>query len=389
MPGWELINDDEKNALVDIFNRSNGVMFGHGFDQRRNNVFRVREFEAAFAEKMQVKHAIATTSGTMAQYVAMKALGITSVDEVITQAFTFVATVESILELGSNPIIIDVDNTFNIDLEILPNFLNSKTKLIVPVQMLGNQIDVNKLKKIVKDKSIKILEDSCEALGAKLYGKYVGTHFDVGIYSLDFAKTITTGEGGMIVTDDDDLAAYCKEFVDHGHENNPAFPRGRDSRRIRGLNLRMSEIQAAVGLEQLKKLDYIVTRNQENKNLLKSNIDLHDCLQYREILDAKEELADTLIFYFDNKDQARHFVEKYNAAGYFTKNLPDAIDWHFSGTWNHMFKGYELYENSWETEWAHTRNLLARAISIPILVNWDDSEIKIHANTINKILSEI
>ena len=120
MPGWELISKEEKQEVNKIFTLSNGVLFGHGFEKRRRNIFRVKIFEKMFSNFLKTKYSITTTSGTMAQYIAMKALGIKRGDEVITQAFTFVATVESIIEIGAKPIIVDIDETFNmcpIDLE--------------------------------------------------------------------------------------------------------------------------------------------------------------------------------------------------------------------------------------------------------------------------------
>ena len=389
MPGWELINDKEKESILEIFDKSNGVMFAHGFDERRNNIFRVRDFEKKFAKKFGVKHCLATTSGTMAQYIAMKALGIGPGDEVITQAFTFVATVETIIQIGASPILIESDETFNMDLDKLEDHINERTKLIIPVQMLGNQVDMHKLKNIANKYDLPVMEDACEALGASYNGAFVGTHGDVGIFSLDFAKTITTGEGGIIITDNDEIAKYIREFHDHGHESNPEVPRGCDTRSIMGLNLRMSELQAAVGIAQLEKLDYIIDRNRHNKNLLKSLIKHNQNIKFREIIDEDQELADTLIFYFDTTEKATTFVHKYNNKGYFTKNLPDAIDWHFAGTWNHMFVNDKNYKNTWSKQWPITNDLLRRSISIPILVNQSDDEINDQAKVINKILELI
>jgi 8-amino-3,8-dideoxy-alpha-D-manno-octulosonate transaminase len=389
MPGWELIDNKERNEINDIFDKSNGVMFAHGFDDRRNNIFRVREFEKRFAKRFGVKHCLATTSGTMAQYIAMKAMGIGPGDEVITQAFTFVATVETIVQLGATPILIESDETFNMDLDKLEEKINENTKLVIPVQMLGNQVDTDKLKSITSKYNIPIMEDACEALGASFKNSMVGSHGDVGIFSLDFAKTITTGEGGIIITNDDAIAKYIREFHDHGHESNPKVPRGRDTRSIMGLNLRMSELQAAVGLAQLEKLDYIVERNRHNKSLLKSLIINNENIKFRKIVEESGELADTLIFYFNSNKEAQDFVEKYNSAGYFTKNLPDAIDWHFAGTWNHMFVNDKNYKDTWSTEWPITDDLLRRSISIPILVTHKDEDIIAQSEIINSILRSL
>lgn len=220
MPGWEIINHKEKNKILEIFSKSNGVLFAHGFDERRKKIFRVREFEKQVCKFLKVKYCLATTSGTMAQYIAMRALGIKKGDEVITQAFTFVATVEAILALDAKPIIVNIDKSLNMSAIDLEKKISKKTKLIIPVPMLGNPCDMNKILKISKKKKIPILEDACESLGSKYNNKFVGTFGDVGVFSLDFGKVITTGEGGLIVSNKKNIIDYCREFHDHGHQNN-------------------------------------------------------------------------------------------------------------------------------------------------------------------------
>jgi 8-amino-3,8-dideoxy-alpha-D-manno-octulosonate transaminase len=388
MPGYELMGIEEQEQLLEIFKTSNGVLFPHGFDSLRNGRFRVREFEKQFSEKIGCRYTQAVTSGTVAQLVAMKAMGVEPGDEVITQSFTFVATVEAILAIGAVPVIVDIDDTYNMDPTELEKAITIKTKLIVPVHMLGNPASMDEILEIGKRYNIPILEDACEALGATYQGKQVGTLGKAGVYSLDFAKTITTGEGGLIVTDDPQIFRYSKEFHDHGHETNSKFPRGRDTRSIVGMNYRMCEMQGAVGLAQLKKLDFIVSRNREQKVFLKENIK-SDKITYRKITDMEGDLADTLIFNFEEANIANKFLEAYNIAGYGTKNVPDAIDWHFSGTWNHMFANVPKYRDTWKYQWTKTAELLSRSIAVPIYVSTISEELEKHVTIINKILSAI
>jgi 8-amino-3,8-dideoxy-alpha-D-manno-octulosonate transaminase len=388
MPGFELVGNEEKQALNEIFETSNGVLFPHGFVNLRNDRYRVREFEVAFSEKFNCKYTQATTSGTVAQLVAMVSMGIKAGDEVITQSHTFVATVESILAIGAVPVLVDIDETYNMDPIELENAISDKTKLIVPVHMLGNPASMDAILGIGKKHNIPVLEDACEALGAKYNGKYVGTLADAGIFSLDFAKTITTGEGGLVITDNPDIFKYAKEYHDHGHESNPTVPRGRDTRTIPGMNYRMSEMQGAVGMAQLKKLDYIVETSRKNKKFLKDNI-VAEKIKYRIITDEAGDLGDTLIFNFEDSKYAQKFLEAYNKAGYFTKNIPDAIDWHFAGTWNHMFNDVPRYKNTWKTEWAKSAALLARSIAIPIFVKTTQEELEKKVASINSILTTI
>lgn len=388
MPGFEIIGNEEKAALNEIFDTSNGVLFPHGFVNLRNGRYRVREFEAAFSAKIGSKFTQAITSGTVAQLVAMHAMGIKAGDEVITQAHTFVSTVETIIAIGAVPVIVDVDDTYNMDPAELERAITPKTKLIVPVHMLGNPASMDEILAIAKKHNIPVLEDACEALGGSYKGKYLGTIAEVGIYSLDFAKTITTGEGGLVVTDNAAMYKYMKEYHDHGHESNPALPRGRDTRSIVGLNYRMSEMQGAVGIAQLKKLDFIVEKSRENKRFLKTNIDATK-IKYRRITDEAGDLGDTLIFNFEKPEQAQKFLEGFNAAGHSTKNIPDAIDWHFAGTWNHMFTNVPAYRDTWRTQWKRTAELLARSIAIPVYVKSAQTELQKQVEDINAILKNI
>lgn len=388
MPGYELVGSEELKSITEIFETSNGVLFPHGFDGLRNGRYRVREFEKAFSEKIGTGYTQAVTSGTVAQLVAMVSMGIKAGDEVITQAFTFVATVESILAIGAVPVIVDIDDTYNMDPKELEKAITTKTKLIVPVHMLGNPASMNEILAIAEKHNIPVLEDGCEALGAQYNKKYVGTLGRAGFFSLDFAKTITSGEGGLVITNDAAIYKYAKEYHDHGHESNPAFPRGRDTRTIVGMNYRMTEMQAAVVTAQLQKLDYIVMQNRKNKAYLKANIK-SDKITYRRITDVAGDLADTLIFNFRERNQTVAFLEKYNQAGYGTKNIPDAIDWHFSGTWNHMFHNVPAYKETWQTQWARSEELLSRSIAIPIYVKTSEQELQKHVEVINSILDSI
>ncbi len=382
MPGWELINNKEKRELNSIFEKSNGVMFAHAFEKRRNNIFRVRKFEKAVAKFLGTRYCLATTSGTMAQFIAMKAMGIKQGDEVITQSFTFVATVEAILLLGAKPVISNIDDSLNMSPKDLEKLISKKTKLIIPVPMLGNPCDMKKITEISKKYKIPILEDACESLGAKYKKKFVGTHGKVGVYSLDFAKTITTGEGGLIVTNDKNIYKHCMEFHDHGHENNKTRPRGKDTRTIWGLNLRMTELQAAVGLAQLRKLNFIRKKNKINKNFIKNKIKFNKQIEFRRI-NGDGDLSDTLIFFLKNKKIASK-MENYlvkNKIG--IKNLPNAIDWHFAGNWSHIFRHVSPYKKNFRTKWNKSRNYLERAIAIPIFVKYTYKDLNYISDKIN------
>jgi 8-amino-3,8-dideoxy-alpha-D-manno-octulosonate transaminase len=262
MSGNEIIGKEELSNIVDIFKKSNGVLFAHGFDKRRNKIFRVPIFEKSFAKKLKAKYAVACSSGTAAGAICLKAAGVKPGDEVITQAFTFIAAVESILSIGAIPKIVDVDNSLNMCPKKLKKAITKKTKCIMPVHMLGAPADMREILKISKKYNISVIEDACESTGVKYNNKYLGTLGLSGFFSLDFGKIITTGEGGMITTNSKKQYLQLKALRDHGHENKLGVHRGLDKALVRGFNFRMTEIQAAIGIAQLKKLDYIIKKKK-------------------------------------------------------------------------------------------------------------------------------
>lgn len=385
MPGFELINELERSSVLDVFDKSNGVLFAHGFDARRNNIFRVRDFEKKFASRLGAKAGAACTSGTSAQYIAMKCMGIQPGDEVITQSFTFIATIEAILACGAVPVIVDIDDTYNMSPQSLESAITEKTKLIVPVHMLGNPADMTAINAIAQKNGIPVLEDACEALGASYKGVSIGLLGDAGIFSLDFGKTITTGEGGMIISNNENLITKCVQFIDHGHESNPSLPRGKDTASFFGFNYRMSELQAAVGLVQLDKLSYILEKNRTHKAIIKSELSkFTDKIVFRRITDS-EELADTIIFNLETVELANRMVESLAKEGLGTKNVPDAMRWHFAKYFSQVWNTTGLYSN-FEKQWQRSDDLLSRSVSLPVMVNWTEADLTKITSSLNKVL---
>ena len=206
MPGFEIIGKEEQKAVNKVFNEG-GVLFAHGFDTLRKN-FHIRQFEKIFCKRFNCRHSLAVSSGTASIKIALRAMGVRPGDEVITQAFNFIATVEAIVDVGAIPIIANVDDSLNMSVKDTEKLITSKTKVILPVHMLGVPAEMNSLMKLAKNKKIKVLEDNCESVGAKYNGKFLGTIGHAGALSFDFGKVITTGEGGMIITNDYKIDKY-------------------------------------------------------------------------------------------------------------------------------------------------------------------------------------
>lgn len=335
MPGFELIGDEEFQEIKEIFDKSR-ILFRHSFDQLRNGVYKVRDFEQAFAKRMNINYSLAVTSGTVALRVALAALGVGRGDEVITQSFTFVATVEAIIESGATPIITEIDDTLNMNPDDLQKKINSRTKAIIVVHMLGTPARLEQILPIARKSGLAVIEDTAWGCGGSLNGKPLGTIGDIGTFSFDFAKTMTTGEGGMLVTHNRHLYEKAAAYHDHGHENNPNLPRWEDSRSGSGFNYRMSELQGAVGLAQLRKLDQVVGAQRRNRDAILQAIQDLPNLQPRSEPAGANGTADALVFIVKDNLAARSCREALLKSGIGTKILPEAITWHFAGTWNHM-----------------------------------------------------
>jgi 8-amino-3,8-dideoxy-alpha-D-manno-octulosonate transaminase len=389
MPGFELIGKEEKEAINEIFEKSNGVLYQYGFNDRRNHIFRVKEFEKQIAQKVNSKYGIFVNTGTAAEKLALIGLGVKAGDEVITQSHTFIATVEAILELGAIPVITEVDKTLNMDPEDLKLRISSKTKVIIPVHMAGVAAKMDEIMAIANEHNISVLEDSAQALGGTYKGKSLGTIADVGIYSTDFGKAITTGEGGILVTDNPEIYKIAREYSDHGHENNPNFPRGEDTRSTWGFNYKISEIAGAIGLAQLKKLDYIIKKQRENKYYIKNSLNDIKGIEFREVPNPEGDAGDTLIFFVENKSLAKKVSVELGKIGIGTKNLPDAINWHFAGTWTQIFHNFPEYKGKdLETIWPKSTALLRRAIALPIMLNYSKKEMDTIIKGVRDVLSE-
>jgi 8-amino-3,8-dideoxy-alpha-D-manno-octulosonate transaminase len=218
---------------------------------------------------------------------------------------------------------------------------------------------------------VPVIEDTAWGCGGKFHGQHLGTVGTLGTFSFDFAKTLTTGEGGMVVSNNPGLLAHARAWHDHGHENNPALPRWEDSRSGSGFNYRMMELQGAVGLAQLAKLDFVIERQRANKRALQNALADFTTVSFRETPYGSEETADAMVFYVKDNATARRCREALVQAGLGTKILPEAITWHFAGTWNHMPALVAANRGDLAHAFPQSRALLDCAVALPIMVNMD------------------
>ena len=359
MPGFELIGQEERDALNALMDEG-GVFFAHGFDAKRKH-YHVRELEADFREFLSSHDALCVSSGTAAIKVALKALGVGFGDEVITQGFNFIADFEAIIDCGATPVVAGSDDTLNMDPAQLEGLITDKTKAIMPVHMLGVPARLDEIFAIAARHNIPVIEDACEAIGAKYNGRYAGTLGAAGVFSFDYGKAITTGEGGLVILNDADMAVTARQYHDHGHMNLPDIPRGLDRAGVAGFNYRMSELNAVVGKVQLKKLEYIVAESGKRYKALDQGI-TSGVYKKRAVPEGAEPAYDTYIVEVADAQIREHAIQLLGDMGFGTKNLPDAMNWHCSVFWDHM--GFDTKTQAQ----LDTLALLERQIAIPVML---------------------
>ena len=394
MPGFELFDQREIDAVADVINRK--MVHRYSFVNCRDEIYKVEEFENAVAEKVGAKHCIAVSSGTASLYVALKAWGINPGDEIITTPFTFIASVEAILECGAVPVLAEIDESLNLDPTVVEEFITDRTRAIMPVHMFGGAADMEAFRVITQENGLALFEDSCQAMGATYGGKWCGTCGSTwGTYSLDPYKVLTVGEGGLIVTDDEDLYRKMEYYHDHGHKHDKTIDRGAEKKACLGFNFRMSEIQGALGLVQLSKLDSAVEALRKNRARVLDAVGNVHGLAVRRSADPEGELATQLVFLLPTPQTARRFQKAAKEAGMGCGILEDNT-WHYARHWDTLRDGatYSRVRCPYDcpltesmplyrpNEWPQTQEILSRAAVFGIDIVMSDEKIESMAKAI-------
>ncbi len=224
----------------------------------------VEHFEKKFAKYIGVRHAIGTNSGTDALILALKSLGVGPGDEVITVPNTFIATVGAIVDTGATPVFVDCNSQMQMDCDRVEAVITPKTKAILPVHWSGWPAEIDQIMQIAEHHGLQVVEDACPAAGATFRGRHCGTFGHVNAFSMHPLKLLNVwGDGGVVVTDDDDLAAFLRLYGNHGLKD-------RDHAEIWGVNKRLQPFQAIVGAHQLETLD----RDLEKRRRVAARLDL-------------------------------------------------------------------------------------------------------------------
>lgn len=308
-PGAYVFGEEERREVLDVL--ETGYLFRYGSEDDPQFKRKCVQFEEEFREKMGANYCVAVSSGTGALMACFAALGIGAGDEVIVPGYTFIASISSIILSNAIPVLAEIDESLTIDPEDIERKITPDTKAIMPVHMLGNPCDMDRIMEIAKRHGLYVIEDCCQACGAMYKGKRVGTIGDIGAFSLNIFKTITAGDGGAVITNDYDLYERAFGFHDQGHKPQRAGVEV-GNRSIVGMNMRMNELTGAVSLAQLRKLDTILETLRSKKRMLKEKLQGIPGVGFRRINDEGE-CSTLLTVLFDTKEQADKFCGKIGA----------------------------------------------------------------------------
>ncbi len=340
----------------------------------------VKEFEENVADYLSVKYAIAVTNCTAALHLALLSIGIKKGDEVLVADFTFPATGHSVLYCGARPVFVDVKlNTYNIDAELIEEKITDKTKAIIPVHTFGQPAEMDKIIKIARNHNLKVIEDAACAFGAKYNNKYAGTIGDVGCFSFHARKGITTGEGGMAVTNDEKLAEKMRHLSVFGMTS--AWEREKSSKFIVpefteiGYNYKMSDITAAVGVAQLKKLDKIVEKKITLANYWNDKLNEIELIEAPYISKNVKHVYQSYVSLVDKRINRDKIIEKL-----MKKEIQTQIGTYASHI-QPVYNSADKCPNSFD--------IFRRSLALPMYFTLKEEEIDLVAEHLGKVLEEL
>jgi dTDP-4-amino-4,6-dideoxygalactose transaminase len=357
-PGAYWFGKEEMDAVIEVM--QNGYLFRYGSENDPKFLHKVSDLEHAFAAYCGTKFGVATSSGTASLLASALALGLKPGDEIIVPAYTFVASYSAVIFAGIVPVLAEIDESLTIDPEDIEKRITSRTRAIMPVHMLGNPCDMDRIISLARKHNLLVLEDCCQAAGATYKGKKLGSIGNIGAFSLNVFKTINSGDGGLIVTSDQDLYETAFGIHDQGHKPD-RFGVEVGSRSILGLNFRINELTAAVALAQLSKLDKIIATLHEKRSKLKSLISKAGGFQFRRLNDAEGDCATLCTVIFDTREQA---LKVSRALG---SKTVDESGWHVYANMEHVLNYLKkVGQPHTKGSYPGTDNILSRSMNISV-----------------------
>ncbi|WP_299325487.1 DegT/DnrJ/EryC1/StrS aminotransferase family protein [uncultured Maribacter sp.] len=395
MPGFELFGESEKSQVQDVLD--SGVLMRYGFDGMRNNHWKALELEAALSKRMKSKYAQLVSSGTAALTVALASAGVGAGDEVIMPTFTFVASFESILAIGAIPILVNVDDTLTLSPKSVESAITDKTKVVMPVHMCGSMADLGALKTICDKHNLLLLEDACQAIGGSYDGKPLGSYGDIGCFSFDYVKTITCGEGGAIITNNEQYKINADHYSDHGHDH-VGNNRGTETHPFLGYNFRISELHAAVGCAQIERLDDFLSIQKKNYTVLRDALSPLSNITFRKVPKGGVENYSFISIFLPTTELAKKAHTALGEAGVDSCFYWFDNNWHYYKKWEHLTHKRSLGKLPQEvmnqlpdysrSDFAKSDAWIGRTISCLVKLSWTDEQVVERATKMKEVLEK-
>lgn len=391
MPGTELFGAEERKEIEDVL--STGILFRFNHDAQRNNIWKAKDFEAEAKKITGAKHALAVSNGSAAILAALAASGIGMGDEVICPPFTYIATIEAVLMLGALPVFAEIDETLCLSAEGIKNAITPKTKAVCLVHMCGGNANMDEIMSVVNEHQLILVEDAGQAFAASYKGTATGLFGKAGAYSFDFFKIATAGEGGILVTNDEATYKLADSYCDHGHDhigNN----RGMENHPIIGFNYRISELHAAVGAAQTRKVPAIREANLKNKAFLQKELSKIEGISFSKLGDDNGDSGTFLNILMPDTETAKRTVDEFNKAGVAGFNYWFTNMYHFINQWEHI-KGLKTAsklgvevigtpQDYTNLNIPTTQAVVGRLISFGVRCTWTEDELKSLATKISE-----
>jgi len=357
-PGAYWFGKEEMDAVMEVM--KGGYLFRYGSENDPKFLHRVSTLEKEFAGYSDAKYALATSSGTSSLLASVLALGLKPGDEIIVPAYTFVASYSSVIFAGVVPVLAEINDSLTLDPSDVERRITPRTRAIMPVHMLGNPCDMDKIMAIARKHGLLVLEDCCQAAGASYKGKKVGTIGNMGAFSLNIFKTINSGDGGMVITNDQSLYETVFGVHDQGHKP-MRFGVEVGSRNVLGLNFRMNEITAAVALAQLGKIDRIVSELRSKRGKFKKLIEDRSGFKFRTLNDPQGDCATLCTVIFDTREMALRVSKALGS------KTVDQSGWHVYANMEHVMHHLKnLGLPHTKGSYPATDDILSRAMNISI-----------------------
>jgi 8-amino-3,8-dideoxy-alpha-D-manno-octulosonate transaminase len=359
-PGAFLVGEEERREVEEVL--ASGYLSRYGSLENPNFKRKVATLEEQFAKIVGVKHCLALNGGTSAIMASLAALKIKPGAEIIMPGYTYIATMSAVIAVGGKPILAEVDESLTLDPDDVEKKITSKTQGIIPVHMLGNPCDMDRIMRIAREHQLFVLEDGCQALGARYKGRSVGSFGDMGAFSLNINKTITAGDGGLATTNSQSLYERAFGFHDQGHIPSLLGVEF-GTRTVMGINLKLNELTGAFAIGQLKKLDKILQTLKTKKTLFKNALLAGDIqnMEFRKINDP-DECHTILTVLFADAATAQRVAKALDTITVFDSG------WHVYNNMEHLLAYADLEGNTpyHKHMLPQTDDILKRAVNLSV-----------------------